>query len=270
MKKTLIITILFFPLLAFAQPKSAHKFLVHFTTLKNYNSRDVEHTTEKGQQPVTPFLKANNTNGFQAGIGYEYVIKRHFPINVNILYGQLKEDYQWNFTFDHFHPTHDLSNIRLDHNYKVTIPYVALALNAGYDYHPFKDDHIRLQAKVGLGYMRFLKKSKEWLVHTVYYNFPGSDTIFVNDYADTQIYNQSNSGVYYDLYLGIAYSVKSGFIKEYRIGLTFKHAFGFFKPDADNISDAYGMYYNSKGDVVGSDAYYNRFRNLGLTLAVVF
>ncbi len=256
-----------------AKQTDKHSYYITAASLRSANKNtpaDLYHWTEVGRTPIPSFFKVNNTYTYQVGVGYEYKTKRNFTIGINLQYGEIREDYEWNFRFDHFDSAHDLSSVNMRHRYKFTQPYIGLLLPIGYDYNIFSDRKAKLQGRLGLGYMRYLKNNSENLKHTIYYNPSGSDTIFVRDYAETQVYNQDNFALYYNMYLGIGYSINSYPIREIRIGFNFTHAFWFFKHSEEYINRAYALYYDVNGNTVGGDQFSNRFRNFGINVAAVF
>ncbi len=255
------------------EPHIYHNFLFEpglALNIARNNGGSLEHSSTTSYDEYNkPFLRAANTGSYRMGLGYELSTQHRFMYSVNLFYGKYRENYNWKFRFDHFDPAYNTSRFSNADNYTASYPYVSALFMFGKMYTPFQNK-VKVYVKGGLGYLRNLKLYQQKNDLFVSYLQPVNDTLYAKVYASTEINNTRKYTWYYELNAGIAYPVHKLFVNECRLSVAYTHAFGFFVKGNDYVSTTSGIYYNSAGDRMAVDNYYNKFRNLVLSLSLVF
>jgi len=157
-----------------------------------------------------------------------------------------------------------------------------MSLFIGYEYQPSKKSNLKIQAKTGIGLVHYFKwdhqRLQEILSYTIY---DRPDTVFTTQYAFTDAssggqskwYNQKND--FYTLHIGLIYPVKSNFIREYRVGISYTHVFAAFSPGDNFFNISSASYYHLDADNKtlirdGYQNYKNKFRTVGITACIGF
>jgi hypothetical protein len=265
MKKILLISLFLylFPACVYAQSpkKSSSHFLVFGSYMYHINRPDVETTGTK------KFMTANNTDGYQVGIGYEYSTKYNVNFSIQSAYGVQEQHIEWDFSFEDFDPNVNFGDFRLAYQYKKKAPYFNTTVFVGYDYKPAAKSPFIIQAKAGIGAIHYLTWNIENRYQILYYSKGTTpDTVFAKHFATTDPESGSTNwrtrNFIYSFYLGITHVGKGFIAREYRLGIAYtSFVYGGYKT-------ARGFYYNSKGERIGFEAYSDQFRTISLVASI--
>lgn len=271
--KTIVILV-FAPAMCLAQDsvsyktKSNHRFLIRassYTSIGNPKA-DLYRWVDPVVTKSTDFLTISNRYSYQLGVQYEYLTNRGVTFSSSLLYGAMRYQYNWDFTFDYFDDFINVNSYNFNFVHKKHLPYLSAMLNVGYRL-ALPHSKFCLNGNIGASYLRFLKTENSGDTHYLLYN--RNDTLFSQAFAYTEYVSRKHL-FNYTLYLGGIYVVNSKFVKEYRLGVEFTNPLSFARQAKNWAMFVYGQYYDSNGKVVTSDLQYNRFRNIALNLSIGF
>jgi hypothetical protein len=226
---------------------------------------DKEHWPNQLPSTGANYLQIRSKLTFQSLLGFEYSFSKNFNASIGGIFGIDRTDYMWKFRFIDYHPNIDFGSFVDTYHVKRNIPYAGINVAVGYNMKPSKTSKITLQSKLGLNYVKYLKNSDESVLHRVNYIY--NDTMFNAIHAFTEAVGYSIA-THYNVYIGAAYPIESSFFKEARLGITFTGALG--SNGHNDVGVAHALYYDNTGEIVGADLYFNKFRNLGITLGFTF
>lgn len=216
-------------------------------------------------------FKANNTFGYQAGISYEFRNRRRFTFSPGIVYGIQNISYDNYLSYTHVDPGNLPAGAGHLYNVRTVSRYISPLFALGKDYSLEAGSRLALQTKVGIGSLFFLKDLYSRVAHQVLYK-QNSNGFRAVTFAESELWRQRSpiGSPYYNFYFGLVRKTGSSLIKEYRAGVSFSHAFGLFTGDSDFIGSFNNQYFGKDGNIMGEEIFYDRFRNIGLTVAVGF
>lgn len=245
------------------------RIIIHATGLYNINNLGGDREFWTSTPKLRPALTVNNTFGYQLGGYYEFRNKRMITFSPGIIYGMQKLSYDNEFTFEHIDPSFVINQKSYSEHTRISSKYFGVSFALGYDYRLPKNERITLQGKVGIASMFLFNDIFDRTHLLVYYT--KNDTIGGFHYADTDITRQKSpiGHPYYTFYLGGTYKTDNSIIKDVRIGLNFFRVMGFFDGIA-HIGSYTNQYADPELNNVGGEAFYDRFRNVGLTIGLGF
>lgn len=245
------------------QDDNKHLFTINYSHQYFINKPDV--ATLEGNKH---FLVANNTTGYQVGIGYEYTNRYNIIFSVNTVYGIQNHDLFWKFTFDGFDPNINFGDYYTTHRFKATNNYLSNLYMIGYNFRA--TNKIKLQVKAGVGSTsRFKNIKEEKARYITYQHEPNVINVRQHAYHDAEAGTGarwfSDHAKYYSFFVGSSIIVNSKILKELGIGLQYNHV---LNKNPLNISRSF--YYNSVGERDGVQIYENKFRSVGVTFKLGF
>lgn len=250
--------------------KGEHNYTVHISVMNQiFNpSKDLYEYRQPSVEGRLPnVISARNNINYQLGFEYEYVFKNQITLSAGLRYGIAKYHYEWNMNTDYFFPVGtNINTIRFKEVYSGTLPYGNVGINGGYRFKPSKKSKLIIHPKVGVNTAYFFNVEGQRRFHSITYRY--NDTNFISTLATTQ-HESSRFLVNYNLYLGIVYPVDTKVLKELRVGIEYIRHLAISK-DQGTLDLASSAYYNSNIDIVGTDYYFNRFRNIALRVGFTF
>jgi hypothetical protein len=270
LKYLLLIPLLILTTLTFAQKEKRHSFSLLASGIQslNNNETDVRQSTERFVgAPLPKYLSVKNSLGYQLEFQYEYRSKTNYLLSLGLQTGVQNREHEYDFQFLHYRDGYDFTSFRNQYVERETARYVGLSAMVGYNYVPFKKNKLAIQFKTGLTYLRFFNEDLESKMHNIIYQI--KDTLFQSPFAFTEVLERSTA-MYYQFYLGLSSPSGLRFIKEYKAGIGFTHAWGGFKRNNDYVAGAHSIFYNSNGEIMSSAVYFNRYRNIVFTVGVGF
>lgn len=277
MKRQLLLLIIFFYFPAcsiYGKDKAGkHSDLisVNVSYLRFINTRDVQ--IQQGRQH---FMTANNTNGYQVGISYEYTNRYHITFTPTIAYGQQPTELNWMFYFQNFDPSGSFANdFHTTHVYEHRVPYLSNSFLIGYNIHLPGTSNTLFQVKGGIGAISRFYWNNQTLAHIIAYrNSNTPNTLYVKEYAYTDI-QSGNSGKWYNerspfytFYIGLTKTIAGKNIRAIKLGLVYTHAIIRNGKESFNLSRSF--YYNASGEITGVELYNNKFRSIGICASLCF
>lgn len=250
--------------------KGEHNYTVHISVMNQiFNpSKDLYEYRQPSVEGRLPnFLSARNNINYQLGFEYEYVFKNQVTLSAGLRYGIAKYHYEWNINTDYFFPAgSNVKTFRFKEVYSGTLPYGNIGINAGYRFKPSKKSKLTLHPKAGVNTAYFFNVEGQRYFHSLSYK--RNDTIFAHILGSTH-HETSRFLVNYNLYLGVVYPMNTKMLKELRVGVEYIQHLA-LKKDRGTLDLASTVYYDSNGDIVGTDYYFNRFRNIALRVGFTF
>lgn len=250
-----------------------HKYILHTTGLYNINrnsGRELTFYERALNSGVKSAMRVKNTLGYQAGITYEFRNRNGFTFSPGILFG-MQNIYLINyFTYHHVDPNLYMGEKGHTDTFKKSNSYIGWSFLLGHDFMPFNNKKFTLQAKAGVGTLFFPKTLSAFKRHYIFYE-QKNDTFQGVNFATTDIgsYASPIGNPYYEFYIGGVYTVEKARIKECRLGIRFMHAFGLFTGEGDDYINIYtNRFFDKDGEHKGGEIYYDRFRNVALTIGV--
>lgn len=271
----IVISFLAFPSLSFSQgtyePKasspvvSRHNFLVTGTVIKYFNEADV--VTEGAKD----FMRANNTKGFQLGVGYEYTNQYNITFTSSLSYGMQNHNISWNFDMDKFDPNVNFQGYVIRDGYQRKSHHLNSLFQLGYNQLISRKQGLRLQFKTGIGNLNRLDYKLEKRTYLITYSTPNSIGIYQHAEIDVETGNDDkwfrDLAPYYTFYIGIDKFSTGNFFNGVRLGLTYTHA---ILKNGDGFNLSRSFYYNTSGERDGLQYYWNKYRSIGVTASIAF
>lgn len=251
------------------QKAKLNHYIVKATLLDNYNidSKDLSHGTVGGYESRLPsFLKGKNRLGYQLGFEYEHTFKNNISLSSGLLYGRYRYGYMWNINTDYFFDRNIHTNeYSYPFSYNKATSYITLTVNVGYKIKPFRKSKLILKPQLGVGMVQVFRQTTDNHMHYLLYQ--SNDTLYQSVLAYTE-QQTMRAFRYYTLTLYAIYPFGPGakwWLRELRLGVEYMHLLPFRFGQLGGAV-AHSLYYNSKGDIAGSDLYTNRFRNIAITI----